>query len=102
MEVYKIDMNEPSEFTINNLKIILEAGDETINNQLRITDDGILFLSQDVGTTNLDGIKSRLETFGSYTNCVGGDISDDKEWLERVYKGIKKIWEEEIAYCDQY
>ena len=67
----EIDLKKRGEFTIDSLKELMNSVDDTYNTQYRITKDGFLILSKDVGNRNLEGIVFRLETNIAYNNYAG-------------------------------
>lgn len=98
-----INLNNPSEFTVDNLRKLIASEDDSVNTQFRVTNDGKLFLSRVVGNQGLSGILFRLET-----NCVGNGYVGDKaskndSWVNRIYNVVKKNWPEpEESYIDVF
>ena len=97
----RINVNNPSEFTIDNLKRLIASADSTIMTQYRVTKDGDLIISEDVGKQNLENILFRLETNDICT--VGKKASEDKLLVERIYSVIKENWPEpSFNHIDNY
>jgi len=88
----KINLNDPSDFTLENVKKLIASGDDSIDTQFRVTTDGFLFISTSVGTEDLDGILFRLESNVAFNGWVGKDASEDEEWVERIFEAVKKNW----------
>ena len=88
----RINLNNPSEFTIENLKRLIASEDYTVNTQFRVTKDGYLYLSKEVGNQNLENNLFRLETNGMGNGYVGKSASENKIWIERIYNVIKENW----------
>ena len=63
----KINLNDSNDFTVENVRKLIASEDDTVHTQFRVTKDGYLFLSKDVGNRNLDGIVFRLETTAAYS-----------------------------------
>ena len=85
-----IDLNNPTEFTIDNLRKLIASEDDSVHTQFRVTNKGILFLSKSVGNKDLDGILFRLETNGAYNGYVGTEAANNDNWVTRIYEVVKK------------
>ena len=57
--------------TIDQLRDLIAAGDDSHHNQLRITSSREIFLSDIVGLEHLEGIIGRFETFVAGNGYVG-------------------------------
>ena len=79
--------------TIDELKGVIAAGNDSHANQLRITKSGEVFLSQDVGAQNLNNIAGRFETFDAHNGYVGPTAASDSKYIERLYNTLMK-WKE--------
>lgn len=99
----KINLNNPTDFTINNLRKLIASEDDTVHTQFRVTNDGYLVLSRKVGNQDLDGIKFRLETNGAHNGYVGIEASQNDEWVNRIYNVIKENWPDPMSsYIDTF
>ena len=99
----KINLKNPIEFTIDNLKLLIASGEDTTNTQYRVTKDGYLIISQDVGNQNLNNILFRLETNVMGNGYVGKPASEDDLWVERIYNVVKQNWPEpNSTYIDNF
>lgn len=89
--IYKmeIDLNNKDEFTIENIAILIRSKDDSVHRQLRITKDGIAFLSDEVGNTNTTGLACRFETWCAGNGYCGEDASKDLKWIKIVYNDLK-------------
>ena len=97
----RINLNDPEEFTTENLQKLIASEDDSVNTQFRVTDDGFLFLSRIVGNKGLEGIKFRLETNSAYNGYVGQEASENSNWVNRIYTAIKINWPNPITtYID--
>jgi hypothetical protein len=88
----KINLNDPNDFTFENVKYLISSEDDTVHTQFRVTKDGFLFLSGDVGNRNLDGVIFRLETNGAFNGYTGENASKNESWVKRVFNIIKENW----------
>lgn len=99
----KINLKNAIEFTIDNLKLLIASGDDTTNTQYRVTKDGYLIISTDVGNRNLENILFRLETNVMGNGYVGKSASEDALWVERIYNAVKENWPEpDSSYIDNF
>ena len=88
----RINLNDPKDFTIENVRKLIASHDDTVHTQFRVTKDGYLFLSEYVGYQNLDGILFRLETNSSYNGYVGQKGAANERWVKRIYEAVRKNW----------
>lgn len=86
----EINLNNQKEFTIENVKALIASGDDSINTQFRVTDDGLLFISEVVGNKELDGILFRFET--NVAGHVGEGASKNNLWVERIFTALTDNW----------
>src|SRR5262245_20737203 len=88
----RIDVKNPAEFSIESVRTLIASKPDTQHRQFRVSDDGFLYLSDDVGNRNLDGVKFRLETLLQANGYVGITASRDDSWVESVYRSVRKAW----------
>lgn len=75
--------------TLEELKQIIANGDDTHDNQIRCTKEGMVFLSEDiVGADDIDNIAFRFETFDAGNDYVGHNAANDEKFMARIYKAI--------------
>jgi len=88
----RINLNDPDDFTFENLRKLIASDDDSVNTQFRVTSDGFLFISKHYSNQNLDGIALRLRTnIGGFGN-VGLDASLDDRWVKLIYDTIQYNW----------
>lgn len=87
-----INLNDPNDFTKENIKKLIASEDDSSHTQFRVTNDGILFLSKDVGNRNLDGIAFRIETNIMGNGYVGEKASMNESWVDRIYAVFSSNW----------
>lgn len=79
--------------TISDLKELIANGDDRHDNQIRVTKDGQVFLSQDiVGADNIENIAFRFESFDAGNDYVGQQASEDDEFINGLYNALKQNW----------
>lgn len=72
------------------MKNLIKNGDDSHDNQIRVTKDGMIYLSQDVvAADNLENIIFRLETFDSGLDYVGKAASEDNNLIKNF---IMLLW----------
>ncbi len=99
----KIDLNKPGKFTKEQLCLLIASEDDSRNTQFRVTTDGFLFLSLEVGNQNIEDIKFRLETNVAGNRYVGKIAAGDDDWVNRIYNVINENWPNPIStYIDDY
>lgn len=89
---FTIDLNNPSDFTKENIKKLIASHNDSINTQFRITREGILYLSKYVGHDRLDGVQYYMETNCEGNNYTGIDASEDEGWVDQVFYTIERAW----------
>lgn len=99
----QIDLNNPAQLTLEQVRQLLAQGNDSVHNQLRVTRAGIASLSQVTGGRELDGLLFRLETWAAGSGCVGPDAADDERWVLQVYNVLSNNWPKPASdYIDIY
>jgi hypothetical protein len=88
----QIDLNDPNALTLENVRQLIASKDDAQHRQLRVTYDGIVFLSDDIGNRNLDGILFRFETWCAGNSYCGLDGSADDNWVLKIYNNLNENW----------
>jgi hypothetical protein len=82
--MFTIDLNDPAQVTRENVtRLLASVGDEQ-DWQLRVTSQGIAYLSSAIGNLEIEGLAFRLESWLAGNSYVGADASQDQEWVGRV------------------
>jgi len=88
-----IDLTKPDGLTHESVASLLGSASDGTNSQLRVTKDGVAFISStDVGANNISGLAFRLETFSAHSDHVGPAAAQDAEWVNRIHKILKNNW----------
>lgn len=99
----QIDLKNPDEFTVDALRKLLSSVDDSSDWQLRVTIDGIAYLSRSVGADALEGVLFRFETWDAGNSYVGAAAADDDEWVHRVFAALTKNWPKPTSrYLDYF
>ena len=86
--------------TIDQLRDLIAAGDDSHHNQLRITSSREIFLSDIVGLENLEGIIGRFETFVAGNGYVGLNAASDRQFIESLYNALQAWKKSPRPYVD--
>ncbi|MFW3895352.1 hypothetical protein [Pseudomonas bharatica] len=98
-----IDLNDPRQFTLDNVRQLLASGNPMKHNQLRVSRAGQAWLSEVVGGAQLDGLLFRLETWAAGSGCVGAAAAEDDRWVRQVFKVLLDNWPRPVSdYIDLY
>jgi hypothetical protein len=99
----RINLNDPNDFTLENVKKLIASKDDSKHRQIRVSTDGYAYVSDDYGNLNLDGVVFRLETFNAHNDYLGEQAAEDKTWVQRVYNVLRQNWPNPIiAYSDDF
>lgn len=91
--------------TLEQLRQLIAEGDDRHNNQIRVTKDGVVYLSQDiVAAEQLDNIAFRFETFDAGNDYVGKAASEDDNLVKPIFNALKGNWEKGChrTYIDDF
>ena len=86
--------------TMEQLRDLIRSGDDSKQNQIRIKEDGTIFLSQIVDGDCLDGIVGRFETFQPNNHYVGPESAKDDKYIRRLFLTIQHWIECPCPYID--
>lgn len=88
-----IDLKQTDAVTLAAVRALIASGDPTVHNQLRVTRDGIAFLStQAVGGKDVQGLCFRLETWAAGSGYVGIAAAVDETWVQQIYTALRTHW----------
>lgn len=88
----KLDLNRPDQFTLEGVKALIASKDDSRHRQLRVTVDGVAYLSDTVGNADTDGLAFRFETWDAGNDYVGIAASQDEKWVSRIYEALRNNW----------
>ena len=87
-----IDLNDPKQLTRENVAKLIGSVVDTQHWQLRVTKQGVAYLSDIVGGYELENLAFRLETWCAGNGYVGFQAAHDPRWVEEVYKDLTENW----------
>lgn len=86
----QIDLTGP--FTTSDVATLLESKDDSTHWQLRVTKQGMAYLSDKVGSENINGLAFRLETWNAGNDYVGSRAAADTNFVGRIEKVLRDNW----------
>lgn len=90
----QIDLNNPKNFTFDNVRKLLASGRNDRDTQVRVSTDGIAFLSDDTGAKNIAGLAFRLHTMDADNDYIGPDAgaASDPVLVAQVFYCLERNW----------
>ena len=84
--------------TVHDVQNMLANGNNTHHNQIRVTKDGKVYLSQDIiCDEQLENIALRYPTFPAYQDYVGSSFQtpdkDTKLFIHDIFQSLKENWQ---------
>lgn len=97
-----INLNNPRDLNFANVRDLLASGRDDIDLEIRVTDDGVVFLSDVTGSTDLDGICFRIGDMNTTAHAkefIGpnAEAVTDDGLVDQVLRTIEKNWENRPA-----
>ena len=99
----QIQLNDPNQFTLENVRKLIASGDDSTHTQLRVTKNGIAYLSDIVGAEDIDGLAFRLETLLAGSDDVGQNAAKDDHWVKKIFECLQSNWPKPTSsYIDRF
>lgn len=96
-----LDLTKP--FTVDDVRRLIASKDDSQARQIRVTKEGIAFISDAVGSLDLENILFRLETFSAGNGYTGEDAALDTHWVSKIHEVLKSNWPKPFdSYIDSY
>lgn len=86
----QIDLNEP--YTTQDVADLLSSKDDSQHRQLRVTKEGVAFLSDQYGSNDIDDLSFRLETWVAGNGYVGEAAAKDAAFVRRIEQALRDNW----------
>lgn len=80
--------------TLEELKELIANADDQYNNQLRVNNNGEVYISRTVGAENIYDLRFRFETFDAGNDYVGINAANDLNYVQDTFNRLKKCWDE--------
>ena len=91
--------------TLEQFRMLIACGNDSHNNQIRVTKSGKVYLSEDiVGSEQLDDVALSFETFSAHNGYVGVKAAGDNSHVIPLYYALIGNWADGCrhTYIDNY
>lgn len=91
--------------TLEQFRMLIACGNDSHNNQIRVTKSGKVYLSEDiVGSEQLDDVALSFETFSAHNGYVGVKAAEDNSHVIPLYHALIGNWTDGCShtYIDKY
>jgi hypothetical protein len=86
----QINLNQP--FTSDDVRAPLTSKDDSQSRQLRVTTDGIAYLSDGIENNNTDGRAFRVESWIAGNSYTGDAAAKNPKLVARVERLLRDNW----------
>lgn len=85
--------------TLEQFRMLIACGNDSHNNQIRVTKSGMVYLSEDiVGSEQIDDVALSFETFSAHNGYVGVKAAEDNSHVIPLYHALIKNWTSGCSY----
>lgn len=84
----QIDLKVPGQLTVDAVVKLLQSKDDSQHRQVRVNKSGIVFLSDEVGARNIEGLATRFETWTAGGNYTGDQVEAGDPHVLWVYREL--------------
>jgi hypothetical protein len=88
----EIDLTRPETFTRDAVAALIASKDDSQHRQLRVSEAGEVYISDEIGNLNLAGVRFSLETWLAGNEYTGREAAADPKHVERIYRAIETNW----------
>lgn len=91
--------------TLEQFQMLIACGNDSHNNQIRVTKSGKVYLSEDiVGSEQLDDVALSFETFSAHNGYVGVKAAEDNSHVIPLYHALIGNWTDGCShtYIDKF
>ena len=91
--------------TLEQFRLLIACGNDSHNNQIRVTKSGMVYLSEDiVGSEQLDDVALCFETFSAHNGYVGVKAAEDNSHVIPLYYALIGNWRKGCShtYIDSF
>ena len=79
--------------TLEQFRMLIACGNDSHNNQIRVTKNGMVYLSEDiVGSEQLEDVALCFETFSAHNGYVGVKAAEDNKFIIPLYYALIGNW----------
>jgi hypothetical protein len=96
----QINLNDPEEFTFDNVRKLLASGRNDQDVQIRIRNDGTVYLSYATEVTDKTDMAFHLETMDAYNDFIGPQAPAVREpvHVAQVFYCLQRNWPNRTSY----
>jgi hypothetical protein len=87
-----IDLKMQGSLTLESVAALISSKDDSKHRQIRVTTDGIVSLSDEIGNVNAEGVLFALETTVAGNGYSGVEASEDERWVKEVLELLRTEW----------
>ena len=87
----QIDLNDPL-FSLEDVRQLIASKDDSEDRQLRVTADGIAYISDITGAEQREGLSFRLATWDAGNDHTGKNASLNAFWVSTIHNVLKNNW----------
>lgn len=87
-----IDLKDSTQLSYESVSKLIGSVTDAKHWQLRVTKDGVAYLSDVVGADDIDNLSFRMETWCAGNNYVGFQAAHDEVWVKKVLKDLRENW----------
>ena len=91
--------------TLEQFRMLIACGNDNYNNQIRVTKNGMVYLSEDiVGSEQLEDVALCFETFSAHNGYVGVKAAEDNSHVIPLYYALTGNWRKGCShtYIDSF
>jgi hypothetical protein len=89
---FTIDLKDPEQLSADNVARLIGSRDDSVHRELRVSKDGIAYLSDIVGNADTGGLAFSLGVWVSGNGYVGLEASRDEQYVEEVLEDLRNNW----------
>lgn len=98
----QIDLND-SLFSLEDVRQLIASKDDSKDRQLRVTADGIAYISDITGAEQREGLSFRLPTWDAGDDYTGKNASLNASWVSKIHEVLKNNWPNpSSSYIEHY
>lgn len=87
--------------TREELKDLIGNADDNYNTQIRVWENGDIYISRTVGAEDIEGLRFRFESFDAGNGYVGQKAANDPRYIDETYQSLKECWKQgRTGYID--
>jgi len=85
--------------TLEQFRMLIACGNDSHNNQIRVTKSGMVYLSEDiVGAEQLEDVALCFETFSAHNGYVGVKAAEDNRHVISLFYALIGNWTSESSH----